>query len=349
MFKKQLLIALLAVLCQFNYAFGGSQSEDTPIEEVNVGEVIMHHIGDAHEWHFATIGETHITLPLPVILFSNQRGLITFMSSQFHNEEHAHQGLHLDHETATITSTHPDEVIYDFSITKNVAALFIACIILVWVFLAVAKGYKNNAGHAPKGVQSFFEPIIVFIRDDVAKSIIGEKKYERFLPYLLTIFFFIWFNNLFGLFPAAANVTGNISVTFMLAATTFLITNFSGNKNYWGHVFNTPGVPWPIKLIIVPIEIISLFTKPFSLMVRLFANITAGHIIILSLLSLIFLFRTAWASLLSLPFALFMSFLELFVAILQAYIFTLLSAMYFSAAVEEHHEHEHDTVEKPLY
>ncbi|MFN6943911.1 MAG: F0F1 ATP synthase subunit A [Cytophagaceae bacterium] len=336
-------MVILIGLFQISTVWAGEHQEDTA--EVNVGQVIMHHIGDEHEWHFATIGETHVTLPLPVILYSNQRGFVSFSSSRFHNDDHSYKGFVLDH--GHITSTNPNEVVYDISITKNVASLLLGSAILLLVFLTIAKRYEKNKGKAPKGIQSFFEPIIVFVRDDIGKSIIGPK-YERFLPYLLTIFFFIWFNNLLGLFPGGANVTGNISVTFMLALTTFLITNFSGNKYYWGHVFNTPGVPLWLKPLIVVIEVVSLFTKPFSLMVRLFANITAGHIIILSLISLIFLFRTAWASLISIPFALFMSFLELLVAIIQAYIFTLLSAMYFAAAVEEHH-HDHDTVEKPLY
>jgi F-type H+-transporting ATPase subunit a len=211
---------------------------------------------------------------------------------------------------------------------------------MLWVFLGIASSYKKRPLSAPKGKQSFFEPIILYIRDDVAKSAIGPK-HEKFLPYLLTIFFFIWFNNLLGLLPGGANLTGNIAITLSLAVITFLITLFNGNKYYWGHIFNPPGVPLVLKPIIVPIEIVGVFTKPFSLMVRLFANITAGHIIILSLLGLIFIFKTPAASLISIPFALFMSFLELFVAILQAYIFTLLSAMYFGAAVEEHADHDH--------
>ncbi len=203
------------------------------------------------------------------------------------------------------------------------------------IFFVIAGRYKSNAGKAPTGIQSFFEPIIVFIRDEIAKANIGPK-YERYMPYLLTVFFFIWFNNLLGLMPGGANLTGNITVTLILAVMTLLITVFSGNKSYWKHIFATPGVPLWLAPIMIPVELIGIITKPFSLMVRLFANITAGHIIILSLFSLIFIFESLAVSPLSVAFAVFMNFLELFVALLQAYIFTLLSAMYFGGAVEEH-------------
>ena len=229
--------------------------------------------------------------------------------------------------------------IQDFSITKNVASMFLSVILLFLVFASVRKGYSKNEGKAPSGIQSFFEPIIIFIRDEVAKPNIGDR-YEKYLPYLLTIFFFIWFNNLLGLLPAAANVTGNIAVTGVLAIFTFIITQFSGNKNYWKHIFNTPGVPWWLKIplpIMPVVELIGVLTKPFSLTVRLFANIIAGHIIILSLFSLIFIFQSIWVGPLSVAFAVFMYFLELFVALLQAFIFTILSAMYFGTAVEDHH------------
>ena len=314
--------------------------------EFNPGAMITHHIMDSHEWHFATIGHHHYSIPLPVILYSSTNGLVVFSSSEFHKETNSFGNYHLDHETNKIHSSNHEETIYDISITKNVASLLLSALLLVVVFTSIGNSYKKGP-QAPKGIQSFFEPIIIYIRDDVARNIIGEKHYKRYLPYLLTVFFFIWFNNLLGLIPGGANLTGNIAVTFILAIITFLITSFSGNKYYWGHIFNTPGVPFILKFLIVPIEIVGLFTKPFSLMVRLFANITAGHIIILSLLGLIFIFKSVFASLISLPFAIFMMFLELFVALLQAYIFTLLSAMYFSAAVEEHHHDEHE-VDKAL-
>jgi F-type H+-transporting ATPase subunit a len=333
---KSVILGLFLCLLG-NFAVANEPQHNTQGEkEFNPGEMITHHISDAHEWHF--FGE-HGAIPLPVIIYNKTKGGLDVFSSShlYHSADKSYNGYQLDHHDH-IHAVNGDSII-DFSITKNVASLFISAALLLGIFLTISSRYKKNGLTAPKGVQSFFEPIIIYIRDDVAKVAIGAK-YERYLPYLLTIFFFIWFNNLLGLIPGGANLTGNIAVTFTLAIITFLITQFSGNKTYWGHIFNPPGVPHLLKPIIVPIEIVGIFTKPFSLMVRLFANITAGHIIILSLLGLIFIFKHVGASLLSIPFALFMSFLELFVAILQAYIFTLLSAMYFGAAVEEHHHHE---------
>ena len=237
----------------------------------------------------------------------------------------------------------------DISFTKNVLAIFMSMFILIVVFISVANSYKRNKGHAPKGLQSFLEPIIVFVRDDIAKASIGEKKYEKYLPFLLTIFFFILLNNLMGIipfFPGGANITGNIAVTGVLAVFTFIITTFSGNKNYWTHIINAPGVPWWLKIPIplMPIvEIMGVFTKPFVLMVRLFANMTAGHIIILGFISLIFIFGEMSAglgygvSIVSVGFSIFMDLLELLVAFIQAYVFTLLSALYFGMATEESH------------
>ena len=303
-------------------------------EDFNPGEMILHHISDAHDWHFAHIGHTHVTLPLPVIIYSSDRGIETFSSSKFHNEAFEYNGYKLD-EHDHIHATDAQRKIYDVSITKNVASLFLSAFLLIVIFVSIGSTYKNNGLKAPKGMQSFFEPIILYIRDDIARPVLGHKA-EKFLPYLLTIFFFIWFNNLLGLLPGGANVTGNIAVTITLAVITFLITNLNGNAAYWGHLLNPPGIPWPVKIILVPIELIGIFTKPFSLMIRLFANITAGHIIILSLLALIFIFKSVFMSAVSVPFAVFMNVLELFVAILQAYVFTLLSAMYIGSAVEDH-------------
>jgi F-type H+-transporting ATPase subunit a len=220
--------------------------------------------------------------------------------------------------------------------------------VLIFVFISVARAYKKTEGHAPKGFQSFIEPIILFVRDDIAKASIG-KDYEKYTPYLLTIFFFILLNNLLGLipiFPGGANVTGNIGVTGVMAFFTFVITTINGNKNYWVHIFNTPGVPWWLKLPVplMPfVELMGVFTKPFVLMVRLFANITAGHIIILSFISLIFIFGQMsvglgyGVSIVSIGFSIFMNFVELLVAFIQAYVFTLLSALYFGMATEEAH------------
>lgn len=309
-----------------------TQVEATEEGEFKPGEMILHHIADAHEWHFATIGHSHITLPLPVIAYQPGKGLSVFSSSHLAHGE-VYNGLKLEHEKLEAEDGSP---VYDFSITKNVASLLLSAVLLVVVFFSVAGGYKKNHGKAPSGIQSFFEPLIAFIRDDIAKKNIGPK-YERYLPYLLTLFFFIWFNNLLGLIPGGANLTGNISITFLLALLTLLITVFSGNKEYWGHIFATPGVPLWLLPIMIPVELIGIITKPFSLMVRLFANITAGHIIVLSFISLIFIFKSVAVAPLGVGFALFINVLEMLVAILQAYLFTLLSSMYIGGAVEEHH------------
>ena len=307
-------------------------------------EFIFHHVQDAHEWHFITLGHTHVTLPLPVILFSQDRGLEVFMTTKFHGEDHnyvPYNGYRLSDDASDLVATDEGRSFYDFSITKNVFAMFISVVVMLLIFLSVANRYKGDPRTTPKGLQSLLEPIILFIRDDIARPVIGDKKYQRFMPYLLTVFFFILVNNLLGLLPGSANVTGNISVTFVLAIITFFMTQFNGNKGYWNHIFNTPGVPKWLLPIMIPVEIIGLFTKPFSLMVRLFANITAGHIIILSLIALIFIFESIAMGPVSVIFGTIMTFLELLVAFLQAYVFTLLSAIYFGGAVEEHH-HAHE-------
>ncbi len=326
------------------------------------GEFIINHILDDHGWHIATIGHTHITIPLPIIVYSyKQQQWHVFMSSKFHHGHCTYQGLALAtegefkgkivevDENGKIDTT--AKLPLDLSITKNVLEIFIIILILIWVFISAARYYKRNPLSSPKKIASWVEPLILFIRDDVAKPSIGHK-YERFMPYLLTVFFFIFFANLLGLiplFPGGANVTGNISVTLVLALFTFIITTFSGNKSYWMHIFNAPGVPWWLKIPIplMPIiELIGVFTKPFVLMVRLFANIAAGHIIALGFFSLIFIFGAMhWLagygiSILSVSFAIFMTMLELLVAFIQAYVFTLLSAIYFGMATEEHHHKE---------
>jgi F-type H+-transporting ATPase subunit a len=320
--------------------------------KVDAGKLIMEHIGDAHDWHIATIGHSHISIPLPIII-KDESGLKVFSSSRFHHGHEAYEGYKMEEgQLVAINadgSVNHEASFYDLSITKNVAAMFVAVFVLLLILLSVASRYKNNGISAPKGIQSFLEPLIIFIRDEVAKPSIGPK-YEKFLPYLLTIFFFIFINNVFGLipfFPGGANVTGNIAITLVLAIFTFVITSINGNKSYWGHIFMPPGVPKALWVLLVPIEIIGMLNKPIVLMIRLFANITAGHIIILGFFSLIFIFGAVnqylglGVSVLSVAFTVFMSFLELLVAFLQAYVFTLLSSLYFGAAVEEHHHEEH--------
>ncbi len=344
-FPKHLKISIVALFVLLAVSGQAKAAEGQAEGSFSAGDMILHHIGDDYSWHFFT--GHYGTLYLPVILYTEDRGLEAFSSSNFYTEDHEvinYNGYALEH--GHISRLDGTSVI-DLSISKNVAAMLLSAIIMLVVFISIANSYKKNRMKAPKGLQSFLEPIIMFVRDEIAIPNIGPK-YARFLPFLLTLFFFIWINNLLGLLPGAANVTGNIAVTLVLAAIVLVITLVSGTKNYWGHIFNTPGVPWWLKTVlpIMPIvEFIGIFTKPFSLMIRLFANITAGHIIILSLFSLIFIFESIAIGPLSVAFATFMYFLELFVALLQAYIFTLLAAMYFGGAVEEHH-HDEEHVDK---
>ncbi|WP_145859239.1 F0F1 ATP synthase subunit A [Pedobacter suwonensis] len=312
-------------------------------EKFEPTKVIMEHIADSHMWHLWG----HTSLPLPVILYT-PNGLEVFSSGNFHHGEHDYNGkynnyrLEEDHIKVVGADGKVDEeaskAVLDFSITKNVAAMFVAILVILIVFISVAGAYKKRAGKAPRGLQSFIEPVVLFVRDDIAKPNIGHK-YAKFMPYLLTTFFFILFNNLFGLipiFPGGANVTGNIALTFVMALGTLIIVNINGNKYYWKHIFK-PDVPFWLYPIMIPVELIGIISKPFALMVRLFANITAGHIIVLSLISLIFIFETLAIAPVSVAFVLFMDVLELLVAFLQAFIFTLLTALFIGMAVEEHH------------
>ena len=342
-YPKQFKIKILVLLFLMAVSGPAKAADPTEGEDFSAGDMILHHIADAHEWHF--FGGRYGTLYLPVILYSAEHGLEVFSSSNFYSDTHEpvpYKGYVVEHGHVT----HLDgSSVTDLSITKNVAAMLLSAVLMLIIFMSIANRYKKNTMEAPKGLQSFLEPIIMFVRDEIAIPNIGPK-YTRFLPFLLTLFFFIWINNLLGLLPGAANVTGNIAVTLVLAVLVFVLTIINGTKAYWGHIFNTPGVPWWLKTVlpIMPVvEFIGIFTKPFSLMIRLFANITAGHIIILSLFSLIFIFESIAIGPLSVAFATFMYFLELFVALLQAYIFTLLAAMYFGGAVEEHH-HDEDHV-----
>jgi F-type H+-transporting ATPase subunit a len=328
-------------------------------EKFDPGKMIMEHVVDNHEWHIAEIGNFHLTIPLPVLLICDGK-FYAFWSGKFHNETHSYKGFTIAEEGANkgkIISLQSERMgesgpkVYDLSITKTVLAIFISGFLLILIFVSIARKYDREKGKAPSGIQNLLEPLILFIRDDVAKSSIGEKRYERYMPYLLTIFFFIFFNNLLGivpLFPGGANVTGNIAVTGVMAVCTLIITSFTGTRHYWLDIINTPGVPWWLKLPIplMPIvEIIGIITKPFVLMVRLFANMTAGHIIILGFISIIIIFgqiSTALGIGVAIPtvaFMIFMDLLELLVAFIQAYVFTLLSALYFGLAFIEPEHH----------
>lgn len=353
---KLIATLIIAMLPFFAFAFDGGQHSDD--KEFNASELINGHIGDSHEFHIADWNGHPISFYLPVILWTDN-GLTVFSSEKFHHDNTGELIVEINEQKFV----RHNEVIYyaddfaklaeddksafnfkarplNFSVTKLVFSMLISIIILFIVFYVAAKSYSKNH-KAPKGVAGFLEPLVLFVRDDIAIPNIGEKKYAKFMPYLLTIFFFIWINNIFGLipfFPFSSNLTGNIFFTFVLSVITFLITSFNGNKDYWKHVF-APPVPKALYPIMIPIEIIGLITKPFALMIRLFANITAGHIIILSLVSLIFIFKSVFIAPVSGVFVLFMSVLEMLVAVLQAYVFTLLSALYIGQAVAEHDHH----------
>jgi F-type H+-transporting ATPase subunit a len=292
---------------------------------------------DDHIWHF---WDGHYgTLYLPVIVYSSEKGLDIFSSRNFYNEHHnlvEFNGYKLEHSHITMADS--GKAVLDISITKNVAMLLINATLLLIVFFSVANAYKKNVGKAPKGIQSFFEPIIVFVRDEIVKPNIGHH-YEKYLPYLLTLFFFILFGNFLGLLPGAGNMTGNIAVTLTLAVFTFILTNVSGNKAYWGHIFWTPGVPLALRPIIMLVEVIGIFTKPFSLTIRLFVAITAGHIVLLSLICLAFIFKSVYVGAAASLMVLFINLIELLVAGIQAYVFTLFTSLYIGMASAEHEHH----------
>ena len=340
-----------AVLATTSWAQHHNVNDDTqsaPEKDIKteIKEFIAHHLQDTHDFHL-TKG---ISFPLPVILWDN--GFQVFSSSKFHHGETVaeHKGnfyklyhgkvYKTDAEGTIVYDNHHhavNEKPLDFSITKNVSFILIVSLIMMWMFSRMAKSYKTNS--IPTGIGRFLEPIIMYVRDDIARPNIGEKHYKRYMSFLLTVFFFIWIINLFGLTPLGVNVTNNIAVTFSLAIMTYLITTFTANKHYWKHIFWMPGVPAPMKLILAPIELLGTIIKPFSLMIRLYANITAGHVVLMSIIGLMFIFKNWIGSPLSFGLAFALALLELLVAALQAYIFTMLSALYFGSAVEEHHSH----------
>lgn len=319
----------------FFSAFGQADHEQESGEKLNVSELIIHHVLDDHVWHLAD----GAVIYLPVIVYSAEKGLDIFSSRNFYDDHHnvvPYNGYVLDHNHIYLEGT--DKAVLDLSITKNVAMLFINAALLLLVFVSIANAYKKNRARAPRGLQSFFEPVILFVRDEIAKPNIGHR-YERYFPFLLTLFFFILFGNLIGLLPGAGNLTGNIAVTMVLAVMTFIVTNVSGNRGYWSHIFWTPGLPFVLRPIILLVEVIGVFTKPISLMVRLFVAITAGHIVLLSLIVLIFVFRSYWVGFGSTVIVLFISLIEILVAAIQAYVFTLFSALYIGQATAEHEHH----------
>jgi len=326
-----------------------AHAEPTDIKS-KIKAFVNHHVLDSHDFTFYSddVEHVHYGFSLPVILWDN--GLQMFSSSKFHHGVVASNGNFyvLNHHDGKIYKTdatgklneehgHPTNVRpLDFSITKSVLSIMITALLIFIIFSGLAKSYAKNGGIAT-GFGRIFEPLVLYIRDDIAIPNIGEKNYKRYMSYLLTIFFFVLFLNLFGLTPLGINVTGNITITFSLAILTFLITNLSANKNYWGHIFWMPGVPKAMRIILAPIELLGIFVKPFSLMIRLYANIFAGHVVLMSIIGLMFIFKSWIGSTLSFGLAFVLSILEILVAFLQAYIFTMLSALYFGSANEEHH------------
>ncbi len=361
------ILLLSTVLFGFGFkASAKEESADGSKKDIKteIKEYIDHHLKDSHDFSIFSYtkdnGEhVYVGIPLPVILWDE--GLHVFSSSKFHHGETLAEAggnyYALEHgkiyktdaegnlthdEEGHITNAKP----IDFSVTKNVVMMIITGLLMLWLFSSLAKSYTKNNG-VPTGAGRFFEPIVIYIRDDIARPTIGEKRYRKYMPFLLTIFFFIWFLNMFGLTPLGINVTGNIAITFGLALLTFLITNFTGTKDYWKHLVDPLGdaMPWygkiPIYIILVPIELLGLFIKPFALLIRLYANMQAGHIVLMSLIGLMFIFKSWIGSPLSFFLAFAITLIEVLVALLQAYIFTMLSSLYFGFASEEH-EHEED-------
>lgn len=369
MFDRLIKSSLAAVFSLFLLFFTNTvlanDQHGEPEKEASQGafdanEVIFEHVLDAYQFHFLSYkgvdGDVHhVTIPLPVILYSPQRGWDVFMSSAFHHgHEQAHGYMVKGNKIVPVNALGGiDEgvKVYDFSLTRNVVQMFLALLLLVVLLLNIAAKYKKGIGmhKAPTGWQNAIEPVVTFIRDEVAKPALAHR-HEKYLPYLLTVFFFILINSVIGLVPGTANVTGNIAFTAVLGVISFIIITVSGNKHYWGHIINPP-VPFGIKFIMVPVEILSIFTKPFALIIRLFANMLAGHIIIICLISLIFIFAglnkgIGWGfSPVSIAFAVFIYLIEILVAFIQAFIFTNLTAVFIGQAVEESHHHEdgHDT------
>ncbi len=381
MIKKVLLLAAACVLSLCIMRATPPEGEEG--EKFNASEVILHHILDSHDWHITDIpagkenGKTQYTpiaLHLPWILYSSRDGLKFYGSThaleadgKFGLDHHgsvyakkigathapttetAHDSTHTTTEAHHVEDMDESVSVLDFSITKTALQIILVGLIMVLVFTSVARGYVRNRGKAPSGLQSFFELIIIFVRD-FSKEYLGDK-HEKFLPYQLTLFFFIWFSNLLGLTPLNSNIAGNISVTAALAVLSFILINVNGSKDYWKHIFAAPGVPKPMLVLLTPVELLGIFTKPFALAIRLFANIVAGHFMVLSLISLIFLLgdngrNVAGASggaVLGIAFAIVIFCLEMLVAVVQAYIFTLLTTVFISMAVESHDDHHHET------
>lgn len=336
--------------------------KDGGAKKLDVAGIMFSHVGDSHEWHLFGFNGHPVAIPLPVIVYTSTGGLKVFSSSHFdfHGMEenvqadgkthisNSYEGLHLEQSLKEKLVADDGSKVYDFSITKNVIAMLLGIALLLWITLSVAKKYSVH-GHkkAPSGFQNAFEPIVTFIRDEVAKPNLGYR-YKRFMPLILTLFFFIWINNVLGILPFGFNFTGNIAVTLCLSVVAFVVLLWNGNKHFWSHLLNPPGVPFPVNVLLVLIEIISLFVKPIALTIRLFANILAGHIVILSVIFMIFIFGALNKGIgigfipVSLAFSVFMFLLELMVGAIQAFIFANLTAVFIGQAIEETSHHHDD-------
>ncbi|MEI8279293.1 MAG: F0F1 ATP synthase subunit A [Bacteroidota bacterium] len=377
-----LFLLVFALLCTAMPVFAEEPAKTGAATEAPAGEkkgfdatkVIFGHIADSHEWHVLSIEHegapaTEWAMPLPMIVYQPGKGLSVFLSSKFEDwhpgtapssmVSGSYQGLHLERGMKEKLVADDGSAVYDLSITKNVFSMIIGVIILLFIMTKAAGKYKKNGVMtAPSGFQNALEAIISFIRDEVAKPNLGHK-YMGYMPLLLSIFFFIWINNLLGLLPSGANFTGNIAVTACLALLAFIVMMAKSNKHYWSHLLNPPGVPGWVKPLLVLIEIMSMFIKPIALMIRLFANMLAGHIVILSVISMIFIFGAlskiaGWGFMpVSIAFSVFMFMLELLVAAIQAFIFTNLTAVFIGQATEEAHGHDdahdhHGTEDKAI-
>lgn len=351
-------VALILMMLPISIIAAESHEADlTPKEKINAH--IEHHLQD--DYYFTFFSDEaegkHYGFPLPVILFDD--GLKVFSASEFHHGEKPafidgnyytlyHGKVYKTDEAGTINYDEAhhatNEKPWNFSLTKNVVALLFTGLLLFLMFAGLARTYKGSHNNLPKGFSRILEPLVIYVRDEIARPNIGEAKYRQFMPFLLTVFFLIWLLNLLGLTPLGINVTGNIAVTMCLALFTFFITQFSGNKDYWKHIFWMPGVPVPMKILLMPIEVLGMFTKPFSLMIRLFANITAGHSVVMGLIAIVFLAKNqlgVGGSIgVSMLLTLFISVIELLVAFLQAFIFTMLSSLFIGMAVQDHHHEE---------
>ena len=375
-----LLVLVFGLFFQVNFSFAQNEEKnatnaavpaDGEKKGINITEIVFGHVSDSHEWHFfgwtnAEGKESAIAIPLPMIIYQEGKGMAIMSSSHFEEwhktadgtqVSNSYEGLHLEKKIKEKVIADDGTKIYDFSVTKSVLCMMIGFVLLIWAMSVAAKNYKYGPMHAPKGFQNFIEVVIIFIRDEVGVPNLGPKT-ARFMPLLLTIFFFIWINNLLGLLPFGLNFTGNITVTAFLALVAFIVMMANSNKHFWAHLLNPPNVPFLVKILLIIIEIMSLFIKPVALMIRLFANMLAGHIVILSVICMIFIFAALNKVVggvfvpVSLAFSLFMFLLELLVAAIQAFIFTNLTAVFLGQVMEGDHEgdtgHAHEHTEKEI-